>query len=146
QFFNMGTQLAGVGGRGKTPHALPFAVDEELGEVPLDGGEAEPAGGGFLEVDEQRLGILAPNLDLGEEGKGDMVGADAEVLDLLLGGKFLVELIAGKAEHRETPLVIVPVEHLKAPVLGRETTLTGGIHYQQHLTPVTLQGDRDIVH
>src|SRR5258706_9120003 len=62
---------------------IALAVDEELGEVPLDRLGTEQSRPGFLEVLIQRRGIAAVDVDLREQREGDAIVELAEVGDLV---------------------------------------------------------------
>ena len=82
---------------------------------------------------EQRMGILAVDLDLREHREGDPVVHLAELGDLGIGAGLLVhELVAGEAEHRQAPLPEALVQLLQPGVLGREPAATGGVDHEHH--------------
>src|SRR6516225_4127915 len=60
--------------------ALP--VDQELGEIPLDRLRAEEAGRCLLQRLEQRVGVQAIDLDLGEHRERHVVFVGTELSDL----------------------------------------------------------------
>ena len=152
----------GVVGQGvgcETAYDLAAPVDEELLEVPgelrgvvhceaiaaqlgfegwiSDPGDGLCAGEGFVE------GTLIRASDdyLSEHGEGDVEGGVAELLDLLVGSGFLAaEIVGGKAEDVETTMFIGAVELFKAFVLGRKTTLGGGVDDEQDVALEGFQG------
>src|SRR6516162_1702797 len=85
-------------------------VDQEFGEVPLDGVAKQPA---FLVLEElvQRVGAAAVDLDLREDREGHTVVELAERLNFGVGTGFLMtELIAREAKDFEAAVVVFGVE------------------------------------
>ena len=131
-------------------HDVALAVDQELGEVPLDVagglGAGEPvllqqlaqAGDGLvrrvvlraggLEKDVDGVGARAVHLDLGELVEGRVVLERAELVDLVVAARRLVpELVAGEVEDLEPCGVVPGVELLEPFVLRREAAARGGV-------------------
>ena len=112
------------------------ATDEELREVPLDP-VAEQAALLALEPREERVGVGAVDVDLGEHREGDAVVDLAELLDLGLGAGLLApELVAGEAEDDEALVAQLLVERLQPLVLGREAARAGGVDDEDDLAGV----------
>src|SRR5438045_4189871 len=119
---------------------LAIAVDQELGEVPLDRLGAEQTRLRFLEVLIKRRGIGPIHVDLGEQWEGDAVVDLAELRDLVLRPRLLrAELIAGKAEYFEPARVHLFVQRLEPLVLRREAAFAVDVHDQQHLVLVAVE-------
>src|SRR5690242_662625 len=100
---------------------LARAIDQELREVPFDGLGSEQAGFcAFQELVDGRRRV-AIDVDLAEHRKGHVVIRLAEGRDLLLAARLLrTELVAGKAEHLETLVLVLAIQRFEALVLGRE--------------------------
>src|SRR6266511_1628939 len=143
QLLDVGHDGLGLGLRRIAFDDVPLAVDEELGEVPLDRLGAEQAGLFLLQVLVKRRGGPAVDVDLREHRKRDAVIDFAERLDVLLASRLLrTELIARKAEHGE-PFVGEPlVQRFETFVLGRVTALARGVDDQHHLALVAVEVDR----
>ena len=72
------------------------------------------------EPGEERVRVVAVDVDLGEHREGDAVVALAERRDLGLVARLLVaELVAGEAEDGEAPLGVGVVQLLQPGVLRR---------------------------
>ena len=96
--------------------------------------DAEQARRLVLQPLEQRIGVGAVDVDLGEHRKGDVVGQRAEIRDLGRVARLLrAELVAGKAEHLEAARAIFAVQRLQPLVLRREAAFRRGVDDQQHL-------------
>lgn len=87
-------QLQRAGLRSVPFHRLPLLVHDELGEVPLDGIEQRTALALLQELP-QRVRFVPVDVDLREQVKLGSLLVPGEVLDLLVGTRFLVaELVA----------------------------------------------------
>lgn len=162
QFLDERSNLVWRDSRIEALDYVAFAIDEELGEVPLDvatiatlaidlGGEPEHAvhqdvarttarGLLLLEVLEERRGIVTIDIDLLETREGGIVLGIAELGDalvILLG--LLHELIAGEVEHNETLILILAVHRLECLILWGQTTGSSCIDYEQHLALVIAE-------
>src|SRR5437870_5470095 len=116
---------------------LALAVDQELGEIPLDRLGAEQPRLFLFEVLVQRRRGIAVDVDLGEHRKRHAVIDLAERLDLLLiAGLLRAELIARKAEHFEAAIVHLLVDRFETLVLRRESALARGVDDEQDLVLV----------
>src|SRR6056297_576516 len=105
QGFDVLAEVFGFGGGRVALDDFTLAVNQELGEIPLDAGTAQGAAGGCLEVLEQRVGIAAVDVDLAEHGEGDAVVELAEFADVCVAaGVLAAELVAGEAEHLKTAI------------------------------------------
>lgn len=82
----------------------------------------------------QRVRIVAVDVDLAEDGEGDLLVQGAEVLDLLVGaGLLAAELVAGEADDCEVVGVLLLdllVDGLEVLVLVGETALGSGVDDQ----------------
>jgi hypothetical protein len=93
-----------------------------------------------LEEFEQRVRILAVDVDFGEDGKGDSIILVAELCDFGLGTGFLrSKLVAREAQNHQTAIFILLVERFQAGVLRSESALAGGIHHQHHPAGILRQ-------
>src|SRR5207253_3116665 len=116
---------------------VALAVDEELGEVPLDRLGAQQSRLRLLEILVDRRGRGAVDIDLGEKRKLHAVVELAELRDLLLAAGLLrAELIAWKAENLEAARLQFFVQRLESLVLRGESALAGHVHDQQYLVLV----------
>src|SRR4030095_2644755 len=98
-------------------HDLARAIDEELGEVPLDARGAEQARRLALQVLVDGVRVRPVDFDLREHREADTVVRRAEALDLALGARLLMaELVAREAEHDE-PLVSELLPELFEPLV-----------------------------
>ena len=71
-------------------------------------------GASFFKRLVERMGVGAVDLGLGEQREADVVGERAELLDFGLVARLLMaELVAGKAEHLETPVAKPPMQRLE---------------------------------
>ncbi len=114
-------------------------TDKELGEVPLDRLSTEDPGLLRLQVFVERVRVLAVHLDLCEHRKADAVVPSTELLDLDLTTRLLLsELITGKTEHHESPVLEFVVERLQSCVLRREAALARDVDDEQGLTAVNV--------
>src|ERR1019366_6241180 len=85
------------GHRGETLYDISLLVHQELGEVPLDA-IAQQAALFALQELEDRMRVVAIDLDLREQREVHAVIELTEGLDLVVGARLLMaELIAGKA-------------------------------------------------
>src|SRR5690606_33169649 len=103
QPFDVGAQgLRLLLGR-KAPHDIALRVDQELGEVPLDG-FGKSAVALRLEVLVERVSSVAIDLDLGVHGEAHAVVLLAKLANLLgAAGLLRAELVAGESEHGQSP-------------------------------------------
>jgi hypothetical protein len=77
-----------------------------------------------------RMGAV--DVDLLEQGEGDVVLRAAEFLDIARIARLLrAELVTGKAEHGKTARTDIAVQILKAAILRREAAFARGVHDQQ---------------
>src|SRR3954468_12369701 len=98
-------------------HDPSSSIDQEFGEIPFDG-RTEQAEFLVLQVFEQRMRLVAVDVDLGKHRKRDGIVAGAELLDLGGVARFLAaELIARKAEHGKAARRKLPMQLLEALVL-----------------------------
>src|SRR5690348_14070365 len=89
------------------PHDVALAVDQELGEVPLDRFRTQHAGRGVLQVLVERMRIGAIDVDLREQRKGHLVFRRTEGAYFRCIARLLVaELVAWEAQHRESPVLV----------------------------------------
>ena len=109
-------------------------VEQKLREIPLDRLGAEQPGRRLLQRLEERMGVRAVDLDLGEHRESDVVGELAEAGDLLLVPRLLVaELVAGKTEHGEASLRATLDKAPRAPRTAGEAAFAGDIDDQKSL-------------
>src|SRR5690606_26810119 len=100
---------------------LAVAVDQELGEVPLDGLGAQHSPALLLQEAEQRMRLVAVDVHLGEHREADVVVQRAELPDLgLVAGFLAAELVAGESKHHEALAAVLAVQLLQARVLRGE--------------------------
>jgi hypothetical protein len=119
----------------KSPHNIALAVDEELGEIPLDFFSAENSALGPPEKLIERMSSGPVDLDFREDWERDAVVPVAKGSDLVGGTRFLsTELIAWEAEDFEAAIFQPEIEPLEIPVLGGEAALTRSVHNQEHST------------
>jgi hypothetical protein len=117
---------------------LAVAANEELVEVPGD----LSGKGRFLagQAGVEGMGFLAVDVQFGEEGKGDVVFAAAELFDFLGCAGFLAEkIVARKAEDGETLALVFLLDGLEALVLRCEAALGCHVDDEQHLALVGLE-------
>lgn len=85
----------------------------------------------------QGVRIVAVDVDLAKDGKGNLLVQRAEVLDLLVGaGLLAAELVAGEADDCEVVGVLLLdllVDGLEVLVLVGEAALGGGVDDQDDL-------------
>ncbi|QBZ58027.1 hypothetical protein PoMZ_02966 [Pyricularia oryzae] len=125
---------------------MSFSSDSglvELFKVPLDALEAHDAGHLLLEPLEERVGVVAVDVDLLHDGEGDAVVDLAKVLNVVVGaGLLAAELVAGEAEDGKVLGVLLGdllVQGLEAGVLRREAALGGRVDHQDDLALVVGQ-------
>src|ERR1039458_1574519 len=122
--------------RRETLYDVSLLVHQELGEVPLDA-IAQQAALFALQKLEDRMRVVAVDLDLGEQWEVHSVIDLAERFDLVIGARLLMaELVAGKAEHLQAAVFVLGVKRLQTFVLRREPALAGGVDDQQDLSLV----------
>src|SRR5688572_1574624 len=78
QGLDIGFQILGLGGGREPIDHLAVAVDQELGEVPLDGLAAEHALGATLQPAIQWMRRIAIHVDFLEHGEADAIVLLAE--------------------------------------------------------------------
>src|SRR6185437_3080721 len=123
-----------------TPHHVALAVDQEFGEIPLDRFRAQHARCSVLHELVQRVRVRAIDVNLGEQRKCHVVFRAAEVPDRVSIARLLMpELVAGKAQHLESPGLVRAVQRFQSLVLRRESALRGDVDDQQHLAAIRLQ-------
>lgn len=127
-------------------HAPLRRGDQELGEIPADRA-AQEARGRLLEGDEQRMGAVAVDVELGHHWKADVEAGQAEGLDLgIAAGLLAAELVAGEAEDDKVLGVLaleVGPELLEALVLRGEAALGGCVDDEDDLALVV--GERNLL-
>lgn len=117
-----------------------LAVDQEFREIPLDRLRAEQARKLLCQIDEQRMGFCAIDIDLGENGKAHVVFQHTEILDFLRIARLLrPKLVAGEAEHLETVRSEIAMQLFQTRILRREAAFARGIDYEQRLALVFLE-------
>ena len=90
-----------------------------------------------LEPLEQRVGVVAVDVDLGEHRERHAEAPVAERRDLRLVARLLVaELVAREAEHGEAAVGVLVVQLLQPGVLRGEPALRGGVDDQHDLALV----------
>jgi hypothetical protein len=125
-------------GRRVAAHDFTVSVDQELGEIPLDRLRAEEARRYLLQRPEQRMGVRAVDLGLGEHGKGDVVIIGAEFLDRLLVARLLMaELVARESEHGEAARAKPPMQLFQPRILRRERSPASALKTANPRTPVS---------
>src|ERR1022692_912129 len=125
--------------RSETLDDVAFLVHQELREVPLDA-IAQQATLFALQKLEDRMRVVAVDLDLREQRKVHAVIDLAEGLDLVIGpGLLMAELVARKAEHLQAAVLVLGIKRLQALVLRREPALAGGVDDQQDLALVIAE-------
>ena len=144
--FNLLCDIVEALCRFESSHYHSALVDEELGEVPLDialllvvrvglaehlvedwgeGMALVPAGKTalLLQETEERVGIVAVDLDLPETGEVGTVGEFAEIVDRLIGtGGLLAKLVAGEIEDFKALGVIFLIEGFEFLILRSKAT------------------------
>lgn len=106
---------------------MALAVNQELGEVPLDA-PAHAATFLGLKPGVERVGLVAVNFYLSKSWESGLVVEAAEVIDFLGRARGLaLELVARKVQDGEALVAVAVVEDLQALVLGREATAGGGV-------------------
>src|ERR1019366_908664 len=125
--------------RRETLYDVALLVHQELGEVPLDA-IAQQATLFALQKLEDRMRVVAVDLDLREQRKVHAVIDLAGGLDLVIGpGLLMAELVARKAEHLQAAVLVLGIKRLQAFVLRRKSALAGGVDDQQHLALVIAE-------
>src|SRR5690348_12619664 len=115
-------------GRAVAAHHLALAIDQELGEVPLDRFRAHQPGRLALHPVVERARAGTVDLDFLEHREGDVVGQLAEARDLLRVARFLcTELVAGEAEHLEILIGELALQRFEPFVLRGEATFAGDV-------------------
>ena len=95
-----------------------------------------------LSHSEERVRVVAVDVDLGEQRERDAEVALAEALDLgLVPGLLVAELVAREAEHGEALVGVLVLQLLQALVLRREAALRGGVDDEHHLPVVRREVD-----
>ncbi len=134
----------------KRSTTVALAIDQELGEVPLDGLGPEQSRLFLLQVLVERRGIGAIDVDLRKQRECHAVVDLAKRLDLFCVAGFLcTELIAGKSKHLESPRVQFLMQRFETFVLRRKSAFAGRVDDQQHFVLVALEFLRvavDVVH
>src|SRR4029434_4831840 len=102
QLLDVGLEAVGLGVGRIALDDVALAVDQELGEIPLDRLGPQKSRLLLLEKAIERGRVVAVDIDLGEHGEGHAVVHLAEALDLLLAAGLLrAELVAREAEDLE---------------------------------------------
>ena len=90
------------------------------------------------------MGVLAVDLDLGEQWESYAIGSVAEGSNLRVRPRFLMaELVAWEGKDFKAARLELFVEALQAVVLWCEATFRGDIDNQQYLT--TIVGERALL-
>lgn len=119
---------------------LALPVDQEFGEIPFDRLGPQNAGRFVLEPGVERMGVVAVDIDFGEEREGHIETGLAKLADGFGIARFLrTELVARKAENNKTPVLEAPVEFFEAGVLWREAALAGGIDDEQDVAAIGVE-------
>src|SRR5579863_9113008 len=114
-------------------HNRSLAIDEKLGEVPVDALQPNKARLGRLQKPVERMRAGAVDVDLREDRKTDAVVALAEFSDLTGGSGLLrAELIAGKAKDLKTAIMVLRIKLLERRILRREAAFAGGVDDEQN--------------
>ncbi len=96
----------------------------------------------ILEELEDRVGVLAVDIDLRAQREGHAVVDAAELLDVgIIAGLLVGELPTWEPEHDETLRAIRLVKFLQPVVLRGESALAGGVHDQEGLPAELVQVD-----
>lgn len=133
-------QILRPGLGGEAVHHPAFTVNQELGEVPLDGLAAKEPGLLLLEPAIEGVGTDAVDLAFGHQGEADRVVERAEAGDLLgIARLLMAELIAGKAQDLEALGAELAIEGLKPGVLGGKTAAACHVDHQ-HDTALQIGG------
>jgi len=141
-----GTNVGLNGGRlssgGVALDGVSRGIHEELGEVPLDGVNAEKAALFTLEPLPQGRSMGAIHVHLGVDVKFDVVILD-ELLDVLRGAGLLIrELIAREGGNAQTRGAVLLHEFVQlAVVVLAEATLGGDVHDHGRVALVLGEGD-----
>ena len=103
--LDVGSDILGCRGWGKALDDASLLVNQELGEVPLDG-VAEQAAFFALQKLVYRMRVCAVDFDLREQREVDAVIGFAERLDfVVVAGLLMAELVAGEAKNLEAAVV-----------------------------------------
>ena len=93
------------------------------------------------QIPEQGLRVLSPHIAFGKDRERHSIIKPAELLDLLIGSRFLSgELIAGEPQDFQPLPPVLAVEFLEFLELGRKAALAGRIHKYQDISLVICQG------
>src|SRR5579872_5318742 len=120
----------------------PEPVDEEFGEIPLDGLGAEDALLLRFEKMIERMRQGAVDIDLLEHGKAHVIGQSAELCDLTRVARLLrAELIAGEAENGKAFRRIFAMQLFEALILRREAAFARDIDDQENIAAKCVERD-----
>src|SRR6202012_1623205 len=87
--------------------------------------------------------ILAYHRNLSHHGKRHVVFVVAELLDLVIGPRFLLGKIVGWNPNNDEPAILVLlIEGFETSILRGKATLAGNIHQKKNLAVIALQADR----
>jgi len=130
-----------VGG-GIAADDFAVATDQEFGEIPFDRlGADDPRRFGFQPLIERR-GLVAVDVDLGEQGKAHAEIDLAKAFDLVGAARFLMaELVAGKGEDFKALVAILAPQCLKPLVLPGKATFRRGVDHQQDFAQLVRERD-----
>ncbi len=115
QFFDLRSNRFRIGVWGESVHDSALPIHEKLGEVPRDASDPEKPALALFEETVERVRCGSIHIDFGKDGEADAVILLAEGADLFPVSRFLVtKLIAGKAKHGESAVLIGLIEPLEA--------------------------------
>ena len=94
----------------------------------------------LLQKTEERVGIVAVDLDRLETGEVGAVGEFAEIVDRLIGaGGLLAKLVAGEIEDFKALGVLFLIEGFEFLILRSKATLGSGVYYEEHFVGILAQ-------
>ncbi len=111
--------------------------DQKLIEVPRDG--AGVIGISFFGGQERVKGVNVASFDgnFREQGKGNLKATAAELLDLRIRSRLLVEeVIGGECENGKPAGFITSVQRFETGILARESATAGGVDDQKDLPAI----------
>src|SRR5205823_2976028 len=119
---------------------VALAIDEKLGEIPLDRFRAQQARLRLLEILVERRRSRTVHIDLREEREGHAIVEIAELRDLgFVAGLLRAELVAGKSENLQSTRMELLVQRLESLVLRREAALARDVHDQHDFVLVAIE-------
>ena len=117
---------------------VPFAVDEELLEVPSHITGFTAISSGLTEAVEEGESVGSIHIDFCCQRKRDVVLGGSKVADFLVSAWLLrTKLVAGEPDHGQ--VIVHLVKFLQAGVLGSGTTGAGDVHHQPPFTSEVSQ-------